>query len=209
MEQHYSQSDDPWGNTERQLYQTILKPSVTKVFDHWSNIHEESIPFYSVYHYDIGCGGGNILDTFIRNTPNNILLSSGGCDISLSAIERLKEKYPEAYSLDLCDCEHYNYDEGVLEGLAKADIVSIIDVMYYFGAVRDYRQTLDEIWKTIKPGAIILVADTIIPYQRRSYFMKKHDCVLLEEYTEYCAPAGKINGSDKNRYLKVKIYLKK
>ena len=200
MEDHYSQSDDPWGNRKRQLYQTILKEASQRAFKYLDSSE-------IIRHYDIGVGGGNILDTIKDNAPSGITLYQGGCDISQSAINYINDHYI-TYCSEVIDCEEYDPAINKSSGMATADLVTIVDVMYYFGEKRDYRTTLDKLWETFKSGAVIVVADTIIPYQRRSYFKSKPDCEVLEEFTEYSAPAGQINGTNKNRYLKVKIYRK-
>lgn len=204
MEDHYKESTDPWGNRERQLYQKVLKYGSSQLYKYYS----ETSPHPTVRCYDIGCGGGNILDTLLENKPDNLEIILSGCDISESAIEFLNKHF-SGYARDfkVIDCEEYSSNNPD-PNLNDADIITIVDVMYYWGNKRDYRKSLDEIWSTLKPGAIVLVADSIIPYQRRSYFKSKSDCKVLEEYTEYCMPMGKLNDTNKNRYLKVKIYQK-
>lgn len=211
MEQHYSESNDPWGNRQRQLYQKVLKYGSQKVFEYFNELHkndyrEDYTPIVELY--DIGCGGGNVLDTLIENAPIESRLRLGGCDISESAIKFLDDHFKEySHKFGLIDCEELS-SENPPSGLSSADIVTIVDVMYYWGNKRDYRKTLDEIWNSLPYGCIILVADSIIPYQRRSYFKSKSDCKVLEEYTDYSCPMGQLNDTNKNRYLKVKIYQK-
>lgn len=218
MEEHYAQSNDPWGNRERQLYQKVLKYGAQKLFEYYKlyemnqyphdNENDYLGPRDHVYCYDIGAGGGNIIDTLIKNIPNDLTIHLAGCDISKSAILHLESLFSEFdRGFDVLDCEEY-YAKNPDYHMRKADIITIVDVMYYWGNKRDYRITLDEIWKTIKKGAIILVADSIIPYQRRSYFKSKSDCKVLEEYTDYTIPMGSLNNTNKSRYLKVKIYQK-
>lgn len=205
MEQHYQESNDPWGNRRRQLYQKVMKYGATKLYEYFkSNNPDRS----DIYYYDVGVGGGNVLDTVIENKPDDITLHVGGCDISESAIKYLTENYSSFESkFEVIDCEEYDH-KSPSNRLSNADIITIIDVMYYWGSKRDYRKSLDEIWDSLKPGAVILVADSIIPYQRRSYYKSKMDCKVLEEYTDYTVPMGQLNQSNKQRYLKVKIYQK-
>lgn len=200
MNEHYNKSTDPWHNRERKLYQVVLKKAMI-----------DSINFTNkskIMYYDMGAGGGNVIDTAIENTPDNIKLQVGGCDISQFAIDYLKKQYDDPSGFDCMDLEDYLYKDNPVPHFSKADLISFIDVMYYFDTKRYYKITLDEIWKAIKPGAVVLVADSIIPYQRRSYFKTKEDSELLEEFTEYASPVGRLNNSNKNRYLKVKIYRK-
>ena len=201
MEEHYAESTDPWGNRERQLYQKVLKYGAQKLFEY---VGEKPI----IKLYDVGCGGGNILDTLTENAPIDQELFLSGCDISESAMTFLDEHFKnQSHLFNIIDCEEYS-DENPDRCLQDADIITIVDVMYYWGNKRDYRTTLDEIWKSLKHGAVVLVADSIIPYQRRSYFKSKPDCKVLEEYTDYTCPMGSLNNTNKSRYLKVKIYQK-
>lgn len=205
MEQRYAeQGNDSWGNRERQLYQRILKKAVEICYD--------SSPTTSPVIYDIGAGGGNVCETWIEHCPSDVSLLLSGCDISPIAVEFLNEqKYGGRF--ELVDLEEYGHQgTGVLEDLRKADLVSIVDVMYYFGDKRPYKETLDEIWATIKPGAIVLCADSLIPYQRRSYFSTKPDCEIIADYTDYTEPVSvetRKDGRQWHRYLKCKIYRKR
>lgn len=216
MEDHYSKSDDPWGNRERQLYQKVLKYGAQKLFEYYNLYEKDQYPHDikddylgsrdNIYCYDIGAGGGNILDTLIENFPDDkSKIHISGCDISESAIKFLNRHFNN-YDKDfhIIDCDKYS-NSSPNYYMAHADIITIVDVMYYWN---NYRSALDEIWKTIKPGAIVLVADSIIPYQRRSYLKTKSDCKVLEEYTDYTVPMGALNDTGKNRFLKVKIYQK-
>lgn len=202
MEANYANSVDPWGNRKRGLYQKIFKKAVQEAI---SYLGDSSV----IHWYDVGCGGGNIFDTILENIPEGRECILSGCDISESALKFIRENYSTKI-LSLRDLEHYNFEEEP-DLFGDANIISFVDVMYYFGEVRDYRKTLDEIWKAIRPGTIVVVSDSLIPYQRRSYFMKNEDCTILDEYTDYTAPVSenkKNDGTVWNRYLKVKIYRK-
>ena len=195
-EEHYVETNDPWGNREFGRYTNTLKNAVVDIYN---LMNKKDINLY-----DIGCGGGNVLDVWIDNKPDHVKLNLSGCDISETAINWINERYEGNF--EVLDVESYEHDHPD-ESLADADIVSLVDVMYLWGAKKHYSKTMDELWETIKPGAIFLVADTLIPYQRRSYLKKKEDSEVLEEFTESSMPVG---SSDKfNRYLKVKIYRKK
>ena len=203
MIEHYKRSTDPWGNRSRKLYQKIFKEAAIQAF----KFANKSF----IKYYDIGAGGGNVIDTVIENKPDGVGLLVGGCDISKTAVDFLYENYSDKfYAFDVFDVEDYSYErDGVYANIYDADIVSFVDVMYYFDSKRYYKYTLDELWKTFKSGTIVVVADGIIPYQRRSYFKTKPDCEVLSEFTDYTAPVGQLNSLNKNRYLKVKIYRKK
>lgn len=204
MEDHYSKSVDPWGNRESQTYQKVLKEACIRTF----KFLKDKNPKDNYAYYDIGSGGGNVLDTVLENKPQDINLELYGCDISESAYKYLKENYHFS-GFDVIDLEDYNSNDSnqFLHNLNKADLITIVDVMYYFDAKRGYKVTLDELWNTFKKGAIIVVADSLIPFQRRSYFKTKSDCTTLDEFTDYTQPVSTFNGN-KNRYLKIKIYQK-
>jgi 2-polyprenyl-3-methyl-5-hydroxy-6-metoxy-1,4-benzoquinol methylase len=199
MENHYKESADPWGNTERQIYQRIMKQTVINALKY--------IDKPEVNYYDIGAGGGNIIDTVLKNKEDKVINVSG-CDISESAINWLSNKYHDG-KFEVINCDKY-LDSNRSKLMNSADLITIIDVMYYFGGngERYYKLTLDELWKTFKSGAIIVVADSIIPYQRRTYFKIKDDCETLMEYTEYCEPVGINRDTGHKKFLKVKIYRK-
>lgn len=198
----YKGNEDPWGNRERGLYKRIFKKASELAYEHLDKSDTINI-------YDIGCGGGNILDVWIDNAPENCNINLTGCDISSDAIKFLNDRYPEG-SFDLVDLEEY-YANNPLVKLGSADIVSIVDIIYYFGTKRDYKDTLDEIWNTVRPGAIVVVADNLIRHFRRDYLANKSDAILLESFTDYSEKiCEEVNESGRkwNRYLKVRIIKK-
>lgn len=203
--------EDPWGNRERQLYQKIFKKATELTYSYLSNINDITL-------YDIGCGGGNIIDVWKENLPKGKNLRISGCDISEDAIKFLKQRYPEG-KFDLIDLETYvshvndsNYEMDYFTyHILNSNIVSIVDVMYYFGEKRDYKDTLDEIWKSIKPGTLVIVADNLVRSFRRDYLTKKKDCELLESFTDYTEKVcEEVSDSGKHwhRYLKIRIMRK-
>lgn len=213
MEKRYDQGVDTWGNRERRLYQTILKEAVEKVKQY---TEDPLIQIGRVCNWvDIGCGGANVIDTVEEHSDESVDFDFYGCDISHVAIDDIRNRYPEGKFLRV-DLEEYpnlddkNHDEfrGYLSG---ADVVSIVDVSYYFGDKRPWKETMKAIWDDIRPGAIVLVADSLIPYQRRSYFKAMKDAVLLESYTDYSEKVStekRADGREWHRYLKVLIYRK-
>lgn len=206
MEKRYAEGgNDSWGNRERQLYQKILKKAVELCYEKVEDLKEITV-------YDVGAGGGNVTDVFVENLPEGKSLKVRGCDISEKAIEFLGTLGYKDSQFDLLDLEEYDHDKNKSETIANSDIVSFVDVMYYFGEKRGYKDTLDQIWKTIKPGAIILVADSLVTYQRRSYLKTKEDCETLYEFTDYTVPVSEeVTSAGKHwrRFLKIKIYKKK
>lgn len=194
-EEHYIETTDPWGNREFGRYTETLKKAVLDAYD--------LVGKKDVKLYDIGCGGGNVLDVWIDNKPYDANLSLSGCDISETAIKWINEHYEGNF--EVLDVENYDHT-CPNKFLSEADIISLVDVMYLWGAKKHYSKTMDELWDTVKSGAIFLVADTLIPYQRRSYLKNKEDSEVLEEFTESSVPVG--SSGKFNRYLKVKIYKK-
>lgn len=211
MEKRYEGGIDTWGNRERKLYQKILKKGVQYCFDECHN--DESI----ICWFDIGAGGGNVWDTIEENIPSGVKLFLKGCDISPVAIEHLQTRGNFRDDVDheaiLVDLEEYDHSEVSIlrDRLNHANIVSLIDVAYYFGEKRPWKNTMDEIWESLSAGTVVIVADSLIPYQRRSYFSTKDDCICLHDYTDYTVPVSdevREDGRKWHRYLKVKIYMK-
>lgn len=209
MERRYEEGIDTWGNRERRLYQSIFKKAVDLVK---LELHDPG----EYNWFDVGCGGGNIWDTVLENSDPDITFTVSGCDIVLKAVEDLMTRYSETVRKDVfvCDLETEHHT-GALSKLGfafmRSDVISFVDVLYYLGEKRDYRETLDELWSMIPTGCIVICADSLIPYQRRSYFKKKPDCTLLHSYTDYTEPVSEeVNptGRKWHRYLKVMIYKK-
>lgn len=206
MEKRYEGGIDTWGNRERRLYQKIFKAAVESVRD--------LLPAGHILWYDVGCGGGNIWDTVLENSTLTHQFIVAGCDLSSRAVEDLRDryvgKYPEG-TIQRVDLEEYDATFHILEGIQDATVVSIVDVAYYFGEKRPWKDTMDQLWRSITPGTYVIVADSLIPYQRRSYFGTKEDCELIKDYTDYTVPVStetRDDGSQWHRYFKVKIYRK-
>lgn len=212
MENRYaSLGEDPWGNRERQLYQKIFKKATELAYQHLPEFKDvDADGKVRINLYDIGAGGGNVIDVWRENLPDNMSLNICGCDISETAISFLEKRYVDS-KFDLVDLEEYDNTKSSLLNMAAADIVSIVDVMYYFDVKRDYKETLDHIWSTLRPGAIVVVADNLVRHFRRDYFKKKEDCMVLEEFTDFtekiCEETSE-SGRKWNRYLKIRIFKK-
>ncbi len=209
MERRYEGGIDTWGNRERRLYQSIFKKAV--------DLTKVELPTPGEYNwFDVGCGGGNIWDTVLENSDITTTFTVSGCDIVPKAVDDLINRYPDTVrkNVFVCDLEEEHSTGTVSElrrALSGADVVSFVDVLYYLGEKRDYRETLDELWEMIRPGCIVICADSLIPYQRRSYLKRKPDCILLHSYTDYTEPVSEeVNPTGRrwHRYLKVMIYKK-
>lgn len=205
MQARYAMGEDPWGNRERKLYQKIFKKATELAYKYLDKSDTINL-------YDIGCGGGNILDVWVENLPDYCNLNISGCDISQDAINFLNIRYPNSV-FDKVDLEEYS-SKVPLYNLAHADIISIVDVMYYFSR-RPYQVTLDELLDTIHSGAIIVVADNQVRSFQRDYYGKKDNVEVLESYTDYTEPVCVeesvcSNGSIRkwHRHLHVRIYRK-
>lgn len=214
MSKRYEGGIDTWGNRERQLYQKIFKRAVELAFNH----HDNTSTDLKVTWYDVGAGGGNIWDTILENTGDHAV-KLRGCDISDVAVNDLNDRYSSLGALATrIDLEEYDHTDlttkefqDFYNTIHSADVVSIVDVAYYFGEKRPWKDTMKEIWDSIKPNTIVVVADSLIPYQRRSYFNTLDDCELLDDYTDYTEKVSeehRDNGKVWHRYLKVKIYWK-
>ena len=192
----YKDNDDPWGNRETQRY--------AKAFHKAALDSIEAVGKDTVTVFDVGCGGANIVDGFINACPDNVTLKIGGCDISQDSIDWINERYDGDFVV-------YNMEDfdskNPLPELVNADIVSIVEVAYYWDVKKRYTEVFDEVWDAIKPGTIVLVADSLIPYQRRSYLKKKDNCQVLEEFTDYTEPVT-VTANNSRKFLKVKIYRK-
>lgn len=215
MSARYSNgNEDPWGNRKSKLYQRVFKKATELAYGTVELPEADSDGKHRVNLYDVGCGGGNIIDTWVENKPEYINLNITGCDLSNDAISYLLKRYPEG-RFDCVDLEEYD-SRYPLHNLANADIVSIVDVMYYFDAKRHYSLTVDEIWNTIKPGTIVVVADNLVRSFRRDYLGKKKDCITLASYTEDSEPVSTEQSLNErtgkvrtwHRYLKVRIFMK-
>ena len=191
----YKDNDDPWGNRETQRYaKAFHKAAKDAILATGKDV---------VRVFDIGCGGANIIDGFINACPEGIELRLGGCDISEDSINWINERYDGDFIT--YDIEDFDSENPIHE-IVDADLISIVEVAYYWDVKKRYTKTFDEIWKAIEPGTIVLVADSLIPYQRRSYLGTKEDCEIVEEFTDYTEPIS--NNGRSNKYLKVKIYKK-
>lgn len=213
MEKRYEGGIDTWGNRERQLYQKIFKSAVDKIKGYLNPNPTNEVIYNWV---DVGCGGANILDTIVENEDQFYGWKLYGCDLSQVALKDVRERYPDGKFMPV-DLEEYPdkdnkcHDE-FRDYLRGADVVSIVDVAYYFGEKRPWKDTMKAIWDDIRPGAIVVVADSLIPYQRRSYFRTMEDSALLSLYTDYTEKVStetRGDGREWHRYLKVLIYRKK
>lgn len=215
MEKRYEGGIDTWGNRERQLYQKIFKAAVEKIKGYLGESYRitNGVPVYEWV--DIGCGGANILDTIVENQDDKHQWSLRGCDLSKVAIEDVKQRYPDGkfFTLDLEEYPDFTDEshQDFTDYLNSADVVSIVDVAYYFGDKRPWKDTMKAIWRSIRPGAIVVVCDSLIPYQRRTYYNTLKDSELLEAYTDYTERVSvevREDGHEWHRYFKVMIYRK-
>lgn len=201
MEDLYANDIDPWGNARRGLYNILMKELVEKVESHTD---KESLEWC-----EIGAGGANVMRGIKHNAT--LPINFTGVDLSETAIKALIEDTDfgnEFYQMDL---ETYIHDPEDPPVWNTADVISWIEVLYYFGDKRPWKISFDEFWKGVKPGAIVIVADSLIPYQYRDYLKKASDAILLESYTDQSIAVSKEkrdNGSEWTRWLKVRVYRK-
>lgn len=200
MESIYKVSSDPWGNGERKLYERLLGSTAQKLI---SILDDKDIDVEDSEWFDIGCGGGNVTRGFIYNlgvTPHY-----KGCDISKSALRSISDLYESVYELDLDTFVPFPSVPW-----SNSDVVTLVEVLYYTGQRRPWKQNLEFIVDGMKEHAILVVADGLVRSQYRDYLKSSSKVKLLDSYTipepicEEVSPTGK----KWHRYLKVRLYEK-
>lgn len=193
----YKVSDDPWDNKSTGLYKRILIPYVKFLEDRFPE---------TMRIFDIGCGGGNILDAFYDISEEPLKFS--GCDCSEEAIESISKNYKDSRFF-VTDIETHFSDKDTNEewvkSMREADVVTFIDVVYYLGAKRWYRRTLEEIWDSLKPGQIFFYGDNLKRHNYRAFTKSLPGAKVLYEYTNYDEIVSSFtdsNGRTFNRYFK-------
>jgi len=206
MDDKYKLSDDPWGNGARDLYTIPMSRVVSLVKNHISYQDSKN----NITWLDIGCGGG-FVGRAIRKAlvENNMNICMEGYDISDTAINRLYDN-PSHNPYDILSVVDM---EEVTDGSCykHATIVSLVEVLYYLGTKRPWKKSVDMLWDSLPIGAIVVVADGLIPYQYRDYLKTKADASLLHSYTDPDTVVSEETtsaGKKWKRNLKVRIYQK-
>lgn len=206
MEDIYS-VDDPWSNKARGLYNVLGKRMLDEVIKY--------LKYPEFTWCDIGCGGGNLFDgiTYCAKSTELCNWKFTGVDSSQNAIDFLKKdpRYIDVV-IQKMDMQDFKSTDDMTPIWSNADIISFVEVTYYYDRV-DHRTAMTEFWKSLKPGQIVIVADSLIPYQYRDFLRTMSDSEMLSSYTDYSMPVStnNINKSGKQwtRWLKVRIYRKK
>jgi SAM-dependent methyltransferase len=207
MEDLYADNLDPWQNGKRGLYNVLMRQLVSKIALHLTTRRVEW--------HDIGAGGGNVLRGIELNRSEivpGIIFDYAGVDLSPTAVSAILDSREFGFKFEQADLEEYIYDPTNPPLWSSADIISWIEVLYYFGDKRPWKQSFEEFWKGVKPGAIVIVADSLIPYQYRDYLKKHEGAELLDEYTDYTQAVHietRADGRNWTRWLKVRVYRKK
>lgn len=206
MEELYASNPDPWKNRERGLYNILMKEVVDKVLSHLPDVNP-------VKWCDIGCGGGNVFDGLLLNAnEHGVPLELSGVDMSQSALDWLRSQEKYGNNFQQMDLEEYEYVEETPPVWSSADVVSWIEVLYYFGDKRPWRDSFNEFWRGVKPGTIVIVADSLVPYAYRDYLKNEvGDAELIETYTDYSEAVSvekRSDGKTWTRWFKVRIYRK-
>lgn len=208
MEEKYQSSPDPWQNGKRGLYDPLMESMVKNLLESTYDLCTKKRFLW----VDIGCGGGNVGRAISKALKDRGLsFDMFGCDISPTAIEYLKADPTSPYSALQCvDIENIT-DEEATRLFGVADVISMVEMMYYLGEKKPWKPTIDRLWNSLRSGSIVVVADGLISYQYRDYLKSKDDARLLCEYTDMDTPVCREisdNGREWNRYLKIRIYQK-
>lgn len=209
METYYENNPDPWENGSTKLYERLL-PNIL------DNIKEQIDPYLSKNHiewFDFGIGGGNVVHGFkegLKTVFDKEDIRFSGCDISKSAIERLEStgEFGNLYTINL---DEMTSEDPLYKDLGNYDVLSMIEVIYYFGKSIGYKVVLDNIWSALKSGAVLIVGDGLVRNQYRDYLSTKEDSELIVSYNDHIVPICKeVSDSGKSwtRYMKVRIYKK-
>jgi hypothetical protein len=205
MEDLYANNPDPWNNGGRGLYNILMKELV----DRMQKYLEHNVTVWC----DIGAGGANVLRGIeLHQKQYDKELQYSGVDLSAAAVKQLNESGEFGTDFVQMDLEEYVYDPENPPVWNDAAIISWIEVLYYFGDKRPWKESFEEFWKGVRPGSIVIVADSLIPYQYRDYLKKHEEAELLEEYTDYSHEVSiekRADGKTWTRWLKVRIYRKK
>ena len=176
----YEESQDPWGNKETGIYKRILKPFIEVLDKHLNNVPDP------IKVYDLGAGGGNIVDAL--NYLSSKDLHIDGCDVSQKAVDYLNATY--LGSFNTVDLETFlsTEDSKTKEKLSSSDVVTFIDVIYYMNRKRYYKDTVMEIWKALKPGALLFYGDNLRRFQYRQFIKDLPNAELILDLCNYDEP---------------------
>ncbi len=139
-----------------------------------------------------------------------VRIAPSGVDISPTAIKKLKSLVPRGIFSQL-DIEQF--DSNTAEELplwSYADVVSMIEFLYYLGDTRPWKESFMEVWNLMTVGTVLVIADSLIPYQYRDFPKTLTDAKLIDEFTDTSIPVAVEHdeGRTWTRWLKVRIYEK-
>lgn len=201
MDAKYQESSDPWGNLARNLYDAPILNLVDKIKDQFQSTEH-------IRWFDVGCGGGAVGSAVIKAWEHHCLwyYTLTGCDISESAISQ--NVFYE--SPQVADLEELT-PETAKELFKSSNVVTFIEVLYYLGTKRPWKETVDIIWDSLDAGTLVVVADGLIPYQYRDYLASKDNATVLHKYTDDSIVISEevtSQGKKWQRRLKVRVYRK-
>lgn len=203
-ETFYQNSPDPWDN----------KGKYVKWFEGLVNEKLERKP--SVFLYDIGCGGGHVLEGLVSEfskISEDIKLT--GVDISPTAIdylnkdERFTDLLSEPFQCKSITDEDYNLSLSVISTAKSRDmsVFSIVDTFYYIRSESKWRAAADKLAQQVPEDSYILVADSAGSKAYRDYYLNSPELVKVGE-GESTTPVVPASKGHRAKYLKWSIYRK-
>lgn len=129
---------------------------------------------------DIGSGTGFYVDLWQSLGVNSVVAT----DITNVAVKNLQDRFPDLRCLRLDAGDKLQGDEHV----ARYDIVSAMDVLFHIVDDKRYRQAIQNVSQTLKPGGHLVIAENFIhgPALRATYQVSRS----LSEITEMLQEAG-------------------
>lgn len=204
MDEFYQSDIDFFGNRQHNRYKLTMINTVRKIIDLTSHYS------FPMKWHDIGCGSGNLVEAVSNIAQeNNTVFRMSGCDISETAAKFCRENLNLGENFNQCDLE--KYEPTTFPLWRNANVISMIDVMYYLGEVRPWKTTFDKLWDSLIPGQLFVLGDCLVRHQYRDYPKLRGDIKIIDSYTEDSVPIDsekRENGRTFNRYLKIRILQK-
>lgn len=203
-EQFYLESEDPWNNKGKYIecFKGVYDGLPIKSSD-------------SIFIYDIGCGGGNVLEGLISNISKVESITVSGVDISPTAISRLnsdirfKDMLAEPFMCDSISRPDWSLPRSVINLARESTIAifSVVDTFYYIQRDFMWRSTADRLVSQVPQGSIILVADSAGTKSYRDYYKNNKSLILSTEGQSVTPIVPKSEGH-RAKFLKWSIYIK-